>query len=644
MSVFPDLSQYDRFAIDTETRGDRLFDRRPVGCSIWTPDGKGVYLRWGHDPDRIYHPTGGNNCTAEEFRAWARVEFMRPNQKKVFFQAPYDIMMFVFEGVLDYPDLMPNFVDAGTSAALLDENEPSYSLDRLAEKHLGRRKADEELNEWCAAQFGGKPWRSEQAKNYWRAPGHLVEEYAIGDAELTLALDDRNMPLIKAQNLEAVWRLETAVIPIAINMALTGVRIDRSKAQEVNDNLRAELATVKQRWMEICEEAGHPMPPVEDWVLPSTQQSAPVFRALGVPAVGTTERRANAKGEMTGGNDSVTKELLEAAAETHEAARVLLHLRELEKLSGTFVQSYILGQADTDERVHAEFHPLPVEYKPGKKYGTISGRFASWLHNVPGDRNPKAGRLIRSLFVPWTPNHVWVKADYSQIEYRFLGHYAGGSIANAYQADPDVDFHQMLQDLIANPNLNRSMVKRVNFAKVYGAGVNKAAATAGITVQAWKDILAIYDKQAPEISQIYKAADKRANQRGYIITWGGRRIRYKTAAEARKMGWTVRPYELHVGTFRALNNLLQGSAADLIKKAMVRIAGPGGIVDWKTTFMHLTVHDELDFSVPRDRVEAFKEDLRKAMEDWTEADGPKLHVPIKADIKHGESWGALIKV
>ncbi len=658
MSVFPDLSRYDRFAVDTETTGNTRA-ARPVGCSIWTPDGRGFYLRWGHDPERLYRGDGGNNCTLAEFTAWARVEFMRPGQVKVFFNAPFDLRMFAYAGVIPFPGLIPNVEDAGTSAALLDENEPSYALDRLCEKHLGRRKEDEYLNEWCAAQFGGKPWRSVQAGNYWRAPGDLVEEYAIGDAELTLGLHDRNLPLLRAQGLESVYRLETAIIPIAVNMHLAGVRIDKTRAEEVSRGLRAELGVEKARWMDTAAGAGFPMPAIDDWTLPSTQQSAPVFRALGVPAVGKTEVRLNAKGKTTGGNDSVTKELLEAAEENHESARILLRVRELEKMDGTFIQSYILDQADGDDLVHGEFHPLPVEYKPGKKYGTITGRFSSWLHNVPGDRHPAAGRLVRSLFVPWSDDHVWVKADYSQIEYRFLGHYAGGGIAAAYNTPPPpgtcpacgkdhsitgVDFHCMLTLLINNPNCNRRRTKNVNFAKVYGAGLAKAAATAGISVAEWKEVLDVYDAKVPEVSQIYKAADKRGNQRGYIVTWGGRRVRFKTASEARKMGWKVRSEEMHVGTFRGLNYLLQGSAADLIKKAMVRIAGPGGIIDWSNTFLHLQVHDELDSSAPRGAAgEKFVTAQRELMESWTEADGPRFNVPIRADIKAGASWGALIK-
>lgn len=632
--ALPDLARYDRFGIDTETTGEEdITKRRPVGASIATPDGKGWYIRWGHDPEGRYG--GGNNCSLGEFIAWARVELTRPHQVKAFFNAPYDLKMLVYAGALTWPALVPGVEDAGTSAALLNENERSYALESLLEKHLGEHKEDEFLNEWCAAQFGGRPWRSVQAKNYWRAPGEIVEPYAISDAAGTLKLHDRNRALIREEGLEGIYRVETDLIPVVVNMHFAGVRVDREKAERVNRGLLSQLRRKKNEWAEIAAQADVEMGPNGEWGVPSSAQAAAVFKALGVPAVGKTAK----------GNPEITKEMLEAAAEGYEPAAVLLKLRELAKLSGTFVESYILDTADEENLVHGEFHPLPVEYKPGKRYGTVSGRLASWLHNVPGDRNPEAGRLVRGLFIPWSPDHRWVKADYSQIEYRFLGHYAGGSIARAYNESPDVDFHQMLADLIARPDIcNRRRTKNVNFAKVYGAGLAKAALTAGISVEEWKKILAIYDDRVPEVDAIYKLADRRAQQRGYIVTWGGRKCRFISRADALRLGFKMRRDEAFAGTYKALNRLLQGSAADLIKKAMVRIAGPGGIIDWRDTFLHLTVHDELDASVPRGDAEAkFVGQMHEAMEVWGPEDGPPLGVPIKAEIKSGESWGDLVK-
>ena len=623
MSLFPDLARYPRFAVDTETTGvDR--DARPVGCSITVPGDISWYFRWGHE-------RGGNNCTLEEFIAWARVEFYRPHQVKAFFNASFDARMFVYAGICGQ-ELFPGIEDAGISAALLNEHENSYQLDRLCQKHLGEEKDDTFLNEYCASQFGGRATR-EQAKNYWRAPGNIVEPYACHDTELTLHLYDRNRALITEQGLDKIYAIETALIYIVVRMNLVGTRVDIPQAESVKTGIHQQLRIARARWTQIVKDTTGNDLQDEDWVLPSTAQLVPVFDALGIP-YGRTKPSLR----FPTGQPSITKETLEAS--DHEASSVLLGIREGTKLEGTFVDT-IIEMGGADGIIHGEFHPLPVEYVAGKKYGTISGRFsAKLLHQIPGDRNPEIGELIRSLFLPYYPEGQWIKADFSQIEYRFLAHYAGGIVAEAYNADPLVDFHQMMSDLINNPDLNRTKVKTVNFAEVYGAGLAKGAAQAGVSIDDWKKIKKVYhEKTGGVIGALTTKVQGVASRRGYIITWGGRRCRYFSAADARAMGWKVHPNERYVGTYKALNNLLQGSAADLIKLSMVRVARD--LVDWENVLLHLTVHDELGFTAPQGSAgETFKKQLNEAMCDWSEADGvPKLNVPIRVTIGSGPSWG-----
>jgi len=550
----------------------------------------------------------------------------------LWFNAMFDLRMLVNAGIVG-PELFPGIEDAGTSAALLWEHENSYTLSRLCEKYLGESKDDSFLNEWCAAQFGGKADRS-QAANYWRAPGNIVEPYAIGDTELTLNLYDRNRKLITEQGLERIYAIETALIPIVVRMNLVGVRVDQTAAEKTKRGIGQQLVISRARWMEIADTAGFPMPPDDQWILPSTAQVAPVFDALGIPY-----GRTKPSTRFPNGQTSITKQTLENT--DHEAGSVLLSIRENEKLEGTFVDT-ILTMGGEEGIIHSEFHPLMVEYVPGKKYGTVSGRFSAKLvHQIPGERNPAVGELIRSLFIPYHPDAQWVKADYSQIEYRFLAHYAGGVVAEAYRADPTVDFHNMVRDLIGNPNLNRTKIKSVNFAELYGAGLAKGALLAGVSVDEWKAMKKQYhEKTGGVIAKLNKQVQAAANRRGYIITWGGRRCRYFSAAEARAMGWKVHPHESHVGVYKALNNLLQGSAGDLNKYAMVRIV-QDGLVDWENVLLHLTVHDELDFTAPKGAAgEKFKTQLEEAMTQWSEADGvPTPNVPIRVEIAAGPSWG-----
>jgi len=630
LTILPDLARYDRFAIDTETTGVGWHDR-PVGVSLSTPDGQSWYFRWGHE-------RGGNNCSLEEFTSWARVELYRPEQIKVFFNAMFDLRMLVNAGIVG-PELFPSIEDAGTSAALLWEHENSYTLDRLLQKYLGESKDESFLKEWILAQFGGpdNKWK----EHIWRAPGNIVEPYAMGDTEGTLHLYDRNRALIREQDLERVYQLETALIPIVVRMNLVGVRVDRAAAERTKRAIGQQLVIARARWTEIAAGAGVEMPAdgengEKQWILPSTSQVVPVFDHLGIPY-----GRTKPSTRFPQGQPSITKVTLDATE--HEAASVLLSLRENEKLEGTFVDT-ILAMGGEEGIIHSEFHPLMVEYVPGKKYGTVSGRFSAKLvHQIPGDRNPAVGELIRSLFIPYYEDGQWIKADNSQIEYRFLAHYAGGVIAEAYNADPNVDFHNMVRDLINNPDLNRTMIKSVNFAELYGAGLAKGAQLAHVTIDEWKRIKRIYhEKTGGVIAALNQKIQGAAQRRGYIITWGGRKCHYFSASEARAMGWKVHPSEKHVGTYKSLNNLLQGSAGDFNKYQMVRAVHD--LVDWKNVLLHLTVHDELDFTAPKGAAgDKFQKNLNACMTDWSTTDykdgAPKMNVPIKVEIASGPSWG-----
>jgi DNA polymerase-1 len=220
------------------------------------------------------------------------------------------------------------------------------------------------------------------------------------------------------------------------------------------------------------------------------------------------------------------------------------------------------------------------------------------------------------MFVPATEDHQWLKLDYSQIEYRFFAHYAGGNMRQAYLEDPDTDFHQFVMD---TTGLERKPAKNLNFAKLFGAGAKKVAFMLGCTLEEANEFIATYDQKIPEAKKLITLAMNRASVRGYIRTWGGRTLRF----QRRGQGYDK--------TFTALNKLLQGSAADLTKKAMVAVDQH---IDWDDTRMHLTVHDELDFSVPKGSAGIRKaKELQEVMETF------ELSVPIQAVPELGPDWG-----
>jgi DNA polymerase-1 len=311
------------------------------------------------------------------------------------------------------------------------------------------------------------------------------------------------------------------------------------------------------------------------------------------------------------GNPSITGEYLERV--DHPVGKLAVQIRKLHHYAGTFLQSYIFDVADDDGIIHGDFHALKSD-----SYGTVSGRFSSGgdlnLQNIPS-RDKELGPKIRGLFIPFE-DRLWAKYDYSQIEYRFLGHYGGGSIQQQYNENPTVDFHDMVAQLT---RIERGPAKNINFGLAYGMGVRLMAERLHLPVAEAQIMLDQYHANLPEVKRLYEKAMRKAAQRGWIRTWGGRKRRFE------KYG------SRYGSTHKALNALLQGSAADLIKKAMIRV---NEIIDWDNMIMHLTVHDELDFSVdPGETGLKMVKEVQHAMQDWP------LRVPILVDVKIGPDWG-----
>lgn len=578
--LLPDLSRYDLVAVDTETTGVRVQDR-PVGLSWFTPDGRGAYARWGH-PE-------GNNCSLAQVRRWVKRELDRPGLDVAMHEANFDLRMLARSNA---PVDRATVHDTQFIYALLNELEPSLALDDLGEKKVGIPKIDDELNQYCADNFGGRPTRRAQAKNYHRCPGEVVEAYAIQDARATCRLFQCGYPLLPGEDLDEVYELERSLIPLLLKMHLHGVRVDVDRARRVQGEIRPRLERENERWREI---AG------DDVNLGSTQQLARVLRRLGI-RVPTTAK----------GNPSVTKEYLNSL--DHPIGALIRTIRELTYYHNVALESYVIGNA-IDGLVHGSFHPLRTA-----DFGTVSGRFSSSdpnLQNLPA-RDEEWAPVIRGCFIPYTDAHDWLKIDYSQIEFRYLAHYAGGALAHAYNQDPDVDFHSMVAELTGIP---RKPAKNINFAMVYGAGVMKLAEQLGVSPTRAQEILNEYHSRLPDVRRLYEKADRRAARKGFIRTWGGRKRRFRKSPDGR----------YHEKTYRSLNALLQGSAADLIKKAMLSVAE---VVDWKNTFLHLTVHDELGFSIPRGEAGVrFAREVKERMEAF------ELKVPVKADAGVGADWG-----
>lgn len=590
---------------DTETTGLKNTDY-PVGFSYKTPDGKSDYISWGHEG-------GGNNTDLDVFVRWFKDQFGRPGAPAlVFHNAPFDVKMLGNIGC----NIPGRIEDTQFMAALHNELEPSFSLDSLATKYAGISKSDEELNAWCARKFDKQATRKAQAGNYWRAPATIVSPYAIGDVDMTEGVYNALLPKLVELELIDVYEMEIALIPILYRMYTVGTRVDVPGAEALRDRLRVRKAELHSAWRKNWGDVDYGSP----------KQMGVLLDSLGIPYPRTAKTKA----------PSITKDYLLAL--DHPLGQDVREMKFIDHMIGTFIEGYVLGAVRSDGCVHPEFHPLKSD-----TYGTVSGRFSSSgeaknLQNLPA-RDEEVAPQVRGMYIPYHRDMLWLKADYSQIEYRFFAHYAGGQVLQAYLDNPMIDFHQMVADMAGIP---RKRAKNVNFAKLYGAGIPKAAVTAGVSVQEATEWFLAYDEKIPEAKILSEKAIRRAENKGVIRTWGGRLRRfgdnpYFGQVRTSKSGYEYVDCNRKTGTHAALNALLQGSAADLIKRTMLRVAE---IVDWKNVYLHLTVHDELDFSIPQGELGMkFMKQIREIAADY-----PDIRTPIIMDTEVGPDWGHVEEV
>jgi DNA polymerase I-like protein with 3'-5' exonuclease and polymerase domains len=296
-------------------------------------------------------------------------------------------------------------------------------------------------------------------------------------------------------------------------------------------------------------------------------------------------------------------------------------------------------------RVYGQFHPLR-----GDDGGTRSGRYSSStpnLQNIPA-RDDELAPIVRGLYQPDEGHKLWRKYDYSQIEYRFLAHFAVGggadTVRQRYQNDPHVDFHEMTRQLIkefAGVTLDRKVTKTINFGLIYGMGQPKLAHSLHLKPADGKKLFLAYHKGAPFAKATLEACAEEARRTGTISTVLGRKSRFDLWEPTGRDERVALPYEQarraygpslqRAYTHKALNRRLQGSAADLMKMATWRCM-KDGIFD-RTGYPRITVHDELDFSDPGGVDDAFLE-MQRVMENAI-----ALRVPVKVTPEFGPDWG-----
>jgi len=619
-TVFPDWRDAPVLALDVETYDPELLDKGPgwsrgvghlVGVSLCVPGQRPIYLPFQHQAEP------GNNLDLEKMLPWLRHTLGNPHQPKVGANITYDVGWLRHSGV----PVAGMLYDVQFAEALLNES-GRVGLEDLGVKYTGAGKESPVLYQFLADWFGGKP-NGEQRKHIYRAPAKLVGPYAESDASLPLEILEKQWPLLHREGLFELFELECKLIPLMIAMREAGVRVDVTKAEELRDRLEAEEALAQQKLDAICGM------PVNMNAAESLRQA---FDELGVRYPVTAKGNPSFTGAFLNGLD-------------HPVGATLRELRKLNKLRTTFVEGYVLN-SHVDGMVYGQFHQLR-----GDANGTRSGRLSSStpnLQNIPS-RDSELAPLVRGIFVPDYGHKQWRRYDYSQIEYRFLIHYAvgvSGRLARQrFNDNPDLDYHAFAQELIEKLTglvISRKPVKTINFGLIYGMGKSKLIASLGLSQAEGSRLYESYFQAVPFAKDTMDACSEEAQRTGAIRTILNRRSQFALWEPA---DWQDRrpalPYDQaravygydiqRAHTHKALNRRLQGSAADQMKKAMLD-CWEAGVFD-VTGVPRLTVHDELDFSDPGGCDEAFAE-IRRIMETAI-----PLTIPVKADCEVGPDWG-----
>ena len=604
---FPDLSDAKYIAIDLETKDP---DLKSKGSGAIQGHGEIVGFAVAVEGWSGYYPIaheGGGNMDRRIVLEWFK-KVCATDAVKIFHNAMYDVCWIRAYGI----PINGHIIDTMVMASLIDENRLWYTLNSISYDYL-REVKDEK-----ALQQAAESWGIDPKKELYKLPAMYVGNYAEKDAELTLELFKVLSREISKQNLTNIFDLETQLFPCLIDMKFKGVCVDVERAHKLKQQLSKQE---EELLLAVKKETGQD---VQIW---AARSIAKAFDKLSLPYARTEKTNS----------PSFTKNFL--STHQHPMVKNIAKAREINKAHTTFIDTILKHQYRG--RIHADINPIRSD-----QGGTVTGRFSYSnpnLQQIPA-RNKDLGPMIRSLFIP-EKNHKWGCFDYSQQEPRLVVHYAAttepicfdnsvSSIVDRFK-DNSVDFHQTVADMA---NISRTQAKTINLGLFYGMGKAKLQAELGLnTKDEAEDLFNQYHQNVPFVRDLMNYTSKTAQTSGSIGTLLGRRCRFNKWEPAQFGMHKPMEYEeaertygrgriRRAFTYKALNKLIQGSAADMTKKAMVDLYSEGVIP-------HIQIHDELDISVESD-------DAAKKIIDIME-NAVTLKVPNKVDYESGKTWGEI---
>jgi DNA polymerase I-like protein with 3'-5' exonuclease and polymerase domains len=631
---FPDLRKADEIAIDLETRDP---DLKSKGSGAISGNGEVVGIAVAVDGYKNYFPIAhgeGPNMPRDQVLKWFKDVCESP-ATKIFHNAMYDVCWIRNLGI----KINGLIIDTMVAASLIDENRFSFTLNSLSWVYLNKGKNESLLTN--AAKERGLDPKAEM----WKMPASEVGAYAEEDAALTLELWHLFKKIIIEEDLQNIFNLETDLFPCLVDMRHLGVRVDIEKANQLKTALAIKEENLLQQ---IKIESG------VDTQLWAARSIEKVFQKLNLPYEVT---------EKTGA-PSFTKNFI--SKHNHPVVNMIAEARKINKVRTTFIDTIL--RHEHKGRIHADINQIRSD-----DGGTVTGRFSYSnpnLQQIPA-RDPDTGPLIRSLFIP-EEGCKWGTFDYSQQEPRLVAHYAlrfeydsAQVIADSYENDPSTDFHQIVADMA---EIDRKEAKTINLGLFYGMGKAKLQNELAVSKEKADELFNTYHGRVPFVKELMSGVMNAAQQKGRIKTLLGRRCRFpKYEPILRGSDWgtfvpaadhermkdlkEMGPYLLDENgdqekdvdgkpkknywyknghrrafTYKALNKLIQGSAADMTKKAMVDLYKEGLIG-------HIQIHDELDFSIESEQqADKIKQIMEHAVE---------LKVPNKVDYESGPNWGEI---
>ncbi|EMR0463265.1 DNA polymerase I [Stenotrophomonas maltophilia] len=579
------LQQADLISFDTETDALDAMRARLVGISLAVEPGRAAYIPVGHD-----YPGAPAQLPMQQVLDALRPVMQDPAKKKLGQHGKYDLHVLRRHGVQvqGYHD------DTMLESFVLNSTATRHDMDSLALRYLG----------YSTIKFEDVAGKGAKQIPFSQVGIDEASRYAAEDADITLRLHHALQPQLLAEPaLDSVYRgIEMPLVPVLASIEANGVRVDTDELRRQSQDLSSRMLAAQQKATELAGRSFNLDSP--------KQLQAVLFDELKLPAVVKTPK----------GQPSTNEEALEAIADQHELPRVILEYRGLAKLRSTYTDKLPEMVNPDTGRVHTSYH----------QSGAATGRLSSSdpnLQNIP--IRTEDGRRIRRAFVA-PEGFQLLAADYSQIELRIMAHLSEDpGLVRAFEQGADVHrataaevFGRTLEEVTPN---ERRAAKAINFGLMYGMSAFGLARNLGIDRGQAQDYVALYFSRYPGVRDFMERMRQQARDQGYVETLFGRRL-YLNDIHARNQG-------LRAGAERAaINAPMQGTAADIIKRAMVDVD------QWlrdsgAPARMILQVHDELVFETES----SFVEDLRlQVVERMSQA--AKLRVPLVVDTGVGNNW------